>query len=62
MVRSRALLIVGAFATLGYTYYFIDKYFPNNLVGPIGLMTAGFLLIGMGLIAVRINNKYIKQA
>jgi hypothetical protein len=61
VARSRTLLVVGTLATLGYICYFIDKHFHNSLAGPIGLMVVGFLLIGMGVLAVKINNKYIKQ-
>lgn len=61
VARSRVLLIVGTFSTLGYVCYFINEHFPGSLAGPIGLMVVGFLLIGTGALAVKINNKYIKQ-
>lgn len=61
VVRSGTLLAVGTLATLGYIGYFLGKHFANSLAGPIGLMVVGVLLIGAGVLAVRINNKYIKQ-
>ncbi|WP_348944422.1 DUF2157 domain-containing protein [Chitinibacter sp. FCG-7] len=61
VVRSGTLLAVGTLATLGYVGYFMDKHFSDSLAGPIGLMLLGVMLIGAGVLAVRINNKYIKQ-
>lgn len=61
VVRSGTLLAVGTLATLGYVGYFMNKHFPDSLAGPIGLMLLGVMLIGAGVLAVRINNKYIKQ-
>jgi hypothetical protein len=37
------------------------QHFAHNLAGPVGLMLAGFLLIGIGALAVRINKKYITE-
>lgn len=61
VVRSGTLLAVGTLATLGYVGYFMGKHFPDSLAGPIGLMLLGVMLIGAGVLAVKINNKYIKQ-
>lgn len=61
VVRSGTLLAVGTLATLGYVGYFMSEHFPNSLAGPIGLMVLGAMLIGAGVLAVKINNKYIKQ-
>ncbi len=61
VVRSGALLTVGTLATLAYVGYFMNKHFADSLAGPIGLVLLGVLLIGAGVLAVRINNKYIKQ-
>jgi hypothetical protein len=61
VVRSGTLLAVGTLVTLGYIGHFMYDHFRDNLAGPIGLMVVGVLLIGAGVLAVRINNKYIKQ-
>jgi hypothetical protein len=61
VARSRALLIVGTLSMLGYIGYFIDEHFAHDLGAPVALMLAGFLLIGFGALAVKINNKYIRQ-
>jgi hypothetical protein len=47
---------------IAYIGYFIAEHFENNLNAPIVLMFAGFLLIAIGAAAVRINNRYIRQA
>lgn len=61
VARSRTLLVVGTIALLSYVGYFMDKYFGGLLAGPIGLILVGVLLIGAGVAAVKVNNKYIKQ-
>ena len=62
VARSRSLLAVGTLALISYIGYFIAEHFANNLSAPIVLMFAGFLLIAIGAAAVRINNRYIRQA
>ena len=62
VARSRSLLAVGTLALIAYIGYFIAEHFENNLNAPIFLMFAGFLLIAIGAAAVRINNRYIRQA
>ena len=62
VARSRSLLAVGTLALIAYIGYFIAEHFENNLNAPIVLMFAGFLLIAIGAAAVRINNRYIRQA
>ena len=61
VARSRTLLVVGTIALLGYVGYFMEKYFGGLLAGPIGLILVGVMLIGAGVAAVKVNNKYIKQ-
>ena len=60
-VRSRALLGVGTLAMLIYIGYYTAKHFANTLGWPIALVIIGIALIGMSSLAVRLNNKYIKQ-
>ena len=62
VARSRSLLAVGTLALIAYIGDFIAEHFANNLNAPIFLMIAGFLLIAIGAAAVRINNRYIRQA
>ena len=60
-VRSRTLLLVGTLAMLGYIGYYTAKHFANTLGWPIALVIIGIALIGMSSLALRLNNKYIKQ-
>ncbi|TAL39405.1 MAG: DUF2157 domain-containing protein [Alphaproteobacteria bacterium] len=61
VVRSRTLLVVGMLATLSFVTYYMEKVFGDSLIGPIGLVIVGALLIGAGVMTVKINTKYIKQ-
>lgn len=60
-VRSRALLGVGTLAMLIYIGQYTAKHFAHTLGWPIALVMIGVALIGMSSLAVKINNKYIKQ-
>jgi hypothetical protein len=61
-VRSRALLFTSTLAMLGYIGYFTAEHFANTVGWPISLVIIGLALFGLGSLAVRLNNKYIKQA
>jgi len=61
VARSRTLLLVGTLALIGYIGDYIAEHFAHNLNAPLAVMLTGFLLIGLGVIAVKINNRYIKQ-
>ena len=61
VARSRALLLVGTLALIGYLGDYIAEHFAHNLNAPLLVMLIGFLLIGMGVVAVQINNRYIKE-
>jgi hypothetical protein len=61
LARSRTLLLVGTIALIGYIGNYMAEHFAHNLNGPLLLMVMGFMLIGIGALAVRINNKYIRQ-
>lgn len=61
VARSRSLLFVGTLALIGYLGAFIAEHFANDLSGPLMLMVIGFVLIALGAVAVRINNRYIAQ-
>jgi hypothetical protein len=60
-VRSRTLLLVGTLSMLVYIGYFTAKHFVNALGWPIALVLIGVALIALSSLAVRLNNKYIKQ-
>jgi Predicted membrane protein (DUF2157) len=60
-VRSRTLLLVGTLSMLVYIGYYTAKHFANTLGWPIALVMIGVALIGLSSLAVRLNNKYIKQ-
>jgi uncharacterized membrane protein len=61
-VKSRTLLFVSAGAMLCYISYFTEKHFSNTLGWPVALVIIGLSFIALGAGAVRLNNKYIKQA
>ena len=60
-VRSRTLLLVGTLAMLAYIGYYTAKHFANTLGWPVALVMIGIALIALSSLAVRLNNKYIKQ-
>jgi hypothetical protein len=61
VARSRSLLFVGTAALVGYLVDFIAAHFADNLNAPLLLMLIGFILIGCGAAAVKVNSKYIRQ-
>ncbi|MBI1215337.1 MAG: DUF2157 domain-containing protein [Alphaproteobacteria bacterium] len=61
LARSRTLLLVGTLSLMGYLGDFIYDHFGHNIGAPIALMLAGVLMLGLGAMAWRINNKYISQ-
>ncbi len=60
-VRSRSILLIGTVSMLWYIGKFTAEHFANNVGWPIALILVGVLFLGIGSLAVRINNKYIKQ-
>lgn len=61
LVRSRSLLLVGTLALIAYLGKYMAVHFADNLNAPLLLMLMGFMLIAIGVVAVKINNKYIKN-
>jgi hypothetical protein len=61
MVRSRTLLLVSTLSLLGYIAYFTEEHFANTLGWPLALIIGGLALIGLSSMAVKLNNKYIRQ-
>lgn len=60
-VRSRTLLLTGTLAMLIYIGYYTAQHFANTVGWPIALMMIGIALVALSALAVRLNNKYIKQ-
>lgn len=60
-VRSRTLLLISTLAMLCYIGYFTAEHFANTLSWPLLLILGGLVLIGLSSLAVKLNNKYIKQ-
>lgn len=60
--RSRTLLTVSTLAMLCYIGYFTAEHFANNIGWPVALVIIGIALIGLSSLAVKLNNKYIKQS
>jgi len=61
MLRSRSLLLTSTIAMLSYIGYFTSKHFMTNDSWPIVLVLIGVIFLGLGSLAMKINNKYIKQ-
>ena len=61
VARSRSLLLVATIALVGYLGDFIEDRFGDDLSGPLMLIVIGFILIGFGVLAVAINNRFISQ-
>jgi len=61
VTRSRSLLLVATIALIGYLVEFISDRFGDDLSGPLMLIVIGFVLIGFGVLAVTINNRFIAQ-
>ena len=60
-VRSRAMLFVSTLSMLGYIGYFTAEHFAHTVGWPISLVIVGIALFCLGSLAVRLNNKYIRQ-
>lgn len=60
-VRSRTLLTVSTLSMLGYIGYFTAEHFANNIGWPVALVIIGIALIGLSSLAVKLNNKYIRN-
>jgi len=61
VTRSRSLLFVATIALIAYLVDFVADRFGDGLSGPIMLMVIGFVLIGTGVLAVVINNRFIAE-
>lgn len=61
VTRSRSLLAVATIALIGYLVEFITDRFGDDISGPLMLIVIGFVLLGFGVLAVTINNRFIAQ-
>lgn len=61
LARSRALLAVGTLALCAYLGDFMWEHFRDNLNAPLILILLGFVLIGLGMMAVKIHRRFISQ-
>jgi hypothetical protein len=52
---------MGTIATISYIGYFTARHFAHEEAWPFILMLMGFVLIGMSVLAVKLNRKYISQ-
>jgi hypothetical protein len=59
VTRSRSLLAVATLTLIGYLVDFINDRFSDDLSGSLMLIVIGFVLIGFGVLAVAINNRFI---
>jgi hypothetical protein len=61
VARSRVLLTVGTAALCGYLSNFMWEHFRDNLNASLILILLGFMLIALGIMAVKINKRFISQ-
>ncbi len=61
VARSRALLAVGTIALCAYLTDFMFERFGSNLNASLILILLGFILIALGIMAVKIHKRYISQ-
>ncbi len=60
LTKSRPLLLVSTIATVSYISYFTAEHFADVIGWPMVLIFIGLISVGLGSLAMRINNKYIK--
>lgn len=58
-LRAKSFLVFGAIYLMIYILKITGEYFQQGLGWPFSLVLAGLALIGVGYIAVRVNNKYL---
>ena len=58
-VQSRIVLFGSTIALLGYIGYFTDRYFVDSIGWPLALIMLGLILVGLSLLAVRLDRRHI---
>jgi hypothetical protein len=61
VARSRSLLVAGTLALIAYLGRFITEHFADTLGAPLVLILIGVVLMGLGMLAVRIHRTYIRE-
>jgi hypothetical protein len=61
-IKSTGALIASALAVIGSIFYVTGEYFRDTLGWSLTLVVFGFLLIGVGIMTVRMRKEYIVQA
>lgn len=61
-LRSRAFLIIGTAALIIYIFKITGEYFADSLGWPLALILAGFGMIAVGSLFVRLNKRYKNSA
>lgn len=59
VARSRTLLTVGTLALCAYLADFMWERFRDSLSAPLVLIVLGFMLIALGILAVKIHKRFI---
>jgi len=59
--RSTTMLIISVLAMLSYIGYFTAEHFVNSVGWPVSLIVLGLVFYGIGVGAVKLKKKYIKQ-
>jgi uncharacterized membrane protein len=57
-LRSRTFLLLGSFFLIIYILKITAEYFADSFGWPLALVLAGFAMIGVGTLFVRLNRKY----
>lgn len=57
-LRSRAFLIIGTGSLVVYIFKITGEYFADSLGWPLALIVAGFGMIAVGSLFVRLNKRY----
>lgn len=61
LLHSRTLLAVATLAILCYTGYFTAEHFADSIGWPLALVAFGLFMIGLSVLAVRIDRRYVRR-
>lgn len=61
VLHSRTLLSVATLAILAYTAWFTGEHFVDSIGWPMALMSFGMVMIGLSVLAFRIDREYIRH-
>jgi hypothetical protein len=60
-LRSRSFLVWGTIFLMGYIFKITGEYFASDLGWPLALVIAGFAVIGIGVAAVNVRQKFWRR-